>query len=144
MKIRCATWKDAAALAAVEATQPNAAGWGESGFASELRQTYSVIWCVCKIKNDEIVGFIALRGVAGHAEILNLAVHADYTQRGIGRVLLDHTLEVLSGGWEISLEVAKDNLIACALYEQVGFEKLGVRKDFYGPGRDGWIYGKKL
>lgn len=146
MKVRRAIWTDAAALAAVEATQPRAAGWGESGFATELTQTYSAIWCAYENETKEIMGFIALRGVAGHAEILNFAVRADQTQRGIGRGLLKHVLAYLelSGKWELSLEVAQDNMIACALYEQAGLKQLGVRKDFYGPGKDGLIYGKKI
>lgn len=144
MKIRRAVLADAQALAAIEQTQPHAAGWGKNGFVSELKLDFSIIFCAQE--EAEIMGFIAVRFAADNAEILNVAVRAGRERRGIGGQLLQQTLDALkkAGVRRVSLEVAQDNSAACALYEKAGLKRLGERKDFYGPGRPAWILGKQL
>lgn len=144
MNIRLSVASDAAALAAIEQTQPRAAGWGEKGFASELTQACSYIWGL--ETEGQLVGFVAVRAVADSAEILNVAVHAHYTGQGFGSNLLKQVLQELAsqGVQQVSLEVAQDNAPALALYTKAGFVRCSVRKDFYAPGRDGLILGKEL
>ena len=144
MKIRRAYLKDTAALAAVECTQPQAAGWGKAGFENELKQTCAVI--LCAQEASQIVGFIAARYVMESAEILNIAVHADWLRCGTGRNLLSEMFEVLkqAGVRFITLEVARDNAAACRLYQAAGFKVVNIRKDFYAAGRDAWLLKKIL
>lgn len=144
MKIRPAVDTDAAALAAMEKSQPRAAGWGESGFAAEIKLPAALI--LCAQQDGQLIGFIAARAAGGVAEILNVAVLAGQEKRGIGRRLLTEMLVALKkqGVQQVSLEVAQDNTAACALYEKAGLVRLGQRKDFYGPGRSAWILGKPL
>ncbi len=141
MKLRLARQTDAASLARVEQTRPQAAGWGESGFAGELGQPCARIWCACE--ENEIIGFVALRAAAGFCEILNVAVLPAYAGKGVGYRLLAHSLEELKkqGACRVTLEVAQDNKPACALYKKAGFVPLGLRKDFYGAGRNALILG---
>ena len=144
MILRQATLTDAAPLAAVQQQQPRAANWGEQGFLGEIEQPCAII--LCAEKENKIVGFIAGRAAAGNAEILNFAVHPDCLRQGIGKALLDRMLLELQQRaiQQVSLEVAQDNLAACALYEKMGFTRWNVRKDFYGAGCDALILGKKL
>lgn len=144
MKLRLACIKDAVALAKVEQTQSQAAGWGECGFKAELTQTCSCIWCAEEA--DNIIGFAAARFAVDTAEILNVAVHAQHVHLGIAKQLMEQLLNDLKqrGVKYVSLEVAQDNVPACALYRRVGFAEVNVRKDFYGPQRNGWIMGKAL
>ena len=144
MKIRRAVLADAEVLSAVEQTQPLAAGWGKSGFISELKLDCSVIFCAQQ--EAETVGFVAARFAEDNAEILNVAIRAGWQRRGIGQRLLRQTLDELkkAGVRQVSLEVSQDNGAACALYEKAGLKRLGERKDFYGPGRSAWILGKQL
>ncbi len=141
MNIRLAQQQDAAALARVESTRPQAAGWAEQGFAGELQQPCARIWCACE--GGEITGFLALRAAADCCEILNVAVLPACAGRGTGYALVSHALEELKkqGPCRISLEVAEDNGPARALYAKAGFVPLGRRSDFYGPGRDALIMG---
>lgn len=143
MNIRFATSADASSLATVEQTQPQAAGWGLTGFISELQQPCARIWCAQE--QGRIVGFLALRSVAGSAEILNVAVAAGRTRRGIGQALLEAALTWLreQGVAQISLEVATANIPARNLYAKGGLQPVNVRKDFYGPGKDALILGLK-
>lgn len=142
--ILLATPAQARQLAALEATQPHAAGWKEKGFQTELTQPHAQIWVHTRM--EEITGFLALRSVGDFAEILNVAVSPLYTRQGIARTLLNHALAQLAEKQvkQVSLEVAQDNPPAIALYTQAGFQVLGKRKDFYAPGRDGLIMGKDL
>lgn len=144
MNIRRAISSDAAALAAIEKTQPRAARWGEKGFAAELEQSYATIWCV-EIAG-EMAGFIAVRAVIDSAEILNVAVHSQYVRKGLGTALMTFVLKELTsqGVCSVSLEVAQDNQPALALYTKAGFVKCNVRRDFYAPGQNGWVLRKEL
>ena len=144
MKWRRATVADADALASVEATQKQAAGWKKNGFETELAQPCSLIWCAEVEKG--LTGFVATRFAADTAEILNVAVHPNCVRQGIARALLSQTLTDLKqrGIVQVNLEVAQDNRAACALYQQAGFKMVNVRKDFYGQGKDAWIMEKNL
>ena len=144
MIFRRALAADAAELFATEQTQSRAAGWGKDGFAAELKLSSSLI--LCAQEDGQIIGFIAARFAADHAEILNVAVQAGRERHGVGSQLLAQTLAELKkqGVRQVSLEVAQDNAAACALYEKAGLVRLGARKDFYGPGCPAWILGKEL
>ena len=139
MNIRFATPADAPELAAVEQTQPQAAGWGLAGFTSELQQPCARVWCAQD--QDQIVGFLALRSAAGSAEILNVAVAPQHCRRGIGQQLLLRALDWVRerGGKEITLEVATTNLPAVCLYQKVGFVQVGVRKKFYNGNTNNFL-----
>ena len=134
----------AAALAKIEELQPSAAGWKKEGFESEILQSCAQIYCF--FKDNQIVGFLALRSAGGFAEILNVAVHPAQIKQGIGYSLLQHALSCLKeqNVTQVSLEVAKDNQAAVALYQKAGLVILGERKDFYGPAKDAFIMGKNL
>jgi ribosomal-protein-alanine N-acetyltransferase len=41
---------------------------------------------------------------------------------------------------QVFLEVRDNNAPAIALYEKTGFEKISVRRDYYGTGSDALIY----
>ena len=144
MKLRLAQQIDATALAELEQMQPLAAGWGKEGFCSEIMQNCSIIWCA--EEQGKIVGFLALRAAADSAEILNIAVRPEQCRKGIGKRLMTQALSTLKQQTvrQVTLEVAQNNLPACALYEKMGFCRLNVRKDFYGPGCSAWILGKTL
>ena len=144
MIVRSAVPADASSLARVESTRPQAAGWRQSGFESELAQPCAQIWCACE--DGKIIGFAALRGAAGNAEVLNVAVLPGCAGKGVGFALLSRALEELrkSGSWRVSLEAAQDNGPALALYRKAGFKPFGRRKDFYGPGRDALVLGVEI
>jgi ribosomal-protein-alanine N-acetyltransferase len=101
----------------------------------------------------EVEGAFAGYGVmsvgAGEAHVLNLCVAEEFHRRGLGREILSHlldeadTLEVS----DVFLEVRPSNKGAVALYEQMGFNQVGLRKDYYptAEGReDGVIYAASL
>jgi ribosomal-protein-alanine N-acetyltransferase len=63
-------------------------------------------------------------------EIHTIGVDTEFQGHGFGRALLDHLLGI-AGGDPVFLEVRTDNAAAIALYESVGFTRIGVRKRYY-------------
>ena len=89
-------------------------------------------------KNDEILGYCGYYGVLDEAEITNVAVHPDMRNRGIGRDMVSALLSKANkaGIKRVLLEVRESNDPAIHLYEELGFKKLGIRKDFYEQPRE--------
>jgi ribosomal-protein-alanine N-acetyltransferase len=80
-----------------------------------------------------IVGYVGMYQAIDEGEITNVAVFEPYRKRGIGRALLK-ALAAGAGARGVSrivLEVRVSNQPAIALYEQMGFRRIGTRKGFY-------------
>jgi putative acetyltransferase len=84
----------------------------------------------------KIVGSLGLdrfEGRRSHAAAFGMAVHDDYTGRGVGSALMqamiDHADRWL-GLKRLELTVWTDNHRAIALYERFGFEREGVLRDY--------------
>ena len=79
-----------------------------------------------------VAGYALLR-CFDDAEIIRIATDSRYRRQGIGSMLLDsllteaHKRDIHS----IFLEVRSSNMPAIRLYEQAGFERAGVRRDYY-------------
>lgn len=116
--------------------------WSESALADELKNENShFLVAVC----DEVMGYIGVQEICGEAYITNVAVFENCRNLGIGRALLRAAcVGAKNRNCEfITLEVRESNLPAIALYESEGFEKAGIRKNFYSsPTENGVIYTK--
>lgn len=110
--------------------------WTEGIFRDCLNVGYSA-WIVAS-PADEVLAYAVMSMAVGEAHVLNLCVEPAYHQQGLGRFLLTHLQQLArSAGMDIMLlEVRKSNAAAIALYQGMGFHKLGVRKAYY-PARDG-------
>jgi [ribosomal protein S18]-alanine N-acetyltransferase len=75
------------------------------------------------------------------AHIATIASHPDWRGCGLGQVLMLALLDAaMAGGAATStLEVRAGNLPARRLYEKLGYEVTGVRKNYYRDGEDGLI-----
>lgn len=80
-----------------------------------------------------LAGYCGFWNVAQEGQIYNVAVDARYRRRGIGRRLLQKLLEEgkKAGILSYTLEVRKSNEDAIHMYEHLGFESAGIRKNFY-------------
>ncbi|MEE1010649.1 MAG: ribosomal protein S18-alanine N-acetyltransferase [Acutalibacteraceae bacterium] len=116
--------------------------WSENALADELKNESShFLVALC----DEVMGYIGVQEICGEAYITNVAVFDKYRKLGIGRALIKAACDGANNrNCEfITLEVRESNLPAISLYESEGFEKAGIRKNFYSsPTENGVIYTK--
>ena len=72
-------------------------------------------------------------------EVHTVGVDPAYHGRGIGRQLMAALLEFAAGG-VVHLEVRTDNVAAIALYRDLGFVEVGMRKRYYrASGADAYL-----
>ena len=89
------------------------------------------------VEGEDPAGFILVRQVADEAEVLTVVVSPEFRRRGIGKILMTEAIRraAHAGGAAMFLEVAEDNAEAGALYAGMGFAAVGMRRNYYGPGR---------
>jgi len=123
------------------------------------RDAYPFPWSEGIVRDCIRVGYtcriVELRGIvqgygimsfaADEAHLLNICVHRDLREQGVGRRLLQYLLDYAhSIGMSCAyLEVRPSNLPAIHLYESFGFIRVGIRKGYYqgSPTReDAWVY----
>jgi ribosomal-protein-alanine N-acetyltransferase len=84
-------------------------------------------------KSEQIVGFAVVQFVVDEASLLNIAVEPTQQKQGIGRLLLDEVLAQASAkkATTVFLEVRASNQRAIQMYQQAGFNEMGLRKNYY-------------
>lgn len=104
--------------------------WSEGIFQDCLRADYS---CCVAVVDESIVAYAIFQSVAGEAHILNLCVDSVHRHLGYARVLLDWLFEAMKvvETHTVFLEVRPTNIAAIKLYDTLGFNEIGVRKDYY-------------
>ena len=88
----------------------------------------------------EIAGYAGYFFAADTADLATLAVDLPYRRQGIARRLVSEVLRdsYEKGVRDIFLEVRESNAPARALYDSLGFQAVGRRKDYYEcPREDG-------
>lgn len=98
-------------------------------------------------KEKELAGYLIISMVCNEAEIIQIAVKKDCSRTGVATGLINEAFENCSKKSvnSVFLEVRVSNLAAVAFYEKNGFEKTGVRKNYYSaPIEDALIMHKKL
>ena len=106
--------------------------WTENNLEEELDNHIAHFFTAVNDK-DEIVGYMGSCVVCESCYISDIAVFPDYRRKGIGRALLETTFRMAhnEGAESVSLEVRPSNTAAIALYSSMGFEEVGLRKNFY-------------
>ena len=123
----------------------------ESLFAIEQR-AHLVPWSLGTLKNNQgerylnlkieqnqqIIGFAICQWVLDEATLFNIAIDPQAQGRGFGRLLLQALIAQLraQGITTLWLEVRESNQKAQRLYDQLGFNQVDVRKNYY-PTADG-------
>jgi len=109
--------------------------WTEGIFRDCLRVGYCC-WCY---EDDELLqGYGVMSAAAGESHILNLTVRPELQRQGVGSKLMKHFQQLARrhGADTLMLEVRPSNHGAISLYEKLGFNEIGVRRNYY-PAEDG-------
>lgn len=114
--------------------------WTYSIFASELKNENSMYF-VAKNNDEMIVGFAGIWKAVDDIHITNIVTKKDKRHLGIASKLLEHLICVSKkdGLPSLTLEVNENNMNAIHLYEKYNFQKIGIRKNYYGQNENAMI-----
>ena len=118
--------------------------WSEKSVASELTNALS-LWLVA-MEEDKVAGYVGSQTVMDETDMMNVAVHPDHRRKGIAEALVLSLAEALKekGSHCLTLEVRASNAPAIGLYEKLGFQQIGLRKNYYrNPKEDALILRKE-
>jgi [ribosomal protein S18]-alanine N-acetyltransferase len=109
--------------------------WTRGNFSDSLSNGYSG-WVL--EQNGEMIGYSLLMMIMDEAHLLNLSVAKHRQKQGLGRYLLEHMCKIAKTHKALNmfLEVRPSNISAIALYENMGFCEMAVRRGYY-PAKDG-------
>ncbi|MDP1659787.1 MAG: ribosomal protein S18-alanine N-acetyltransferase [Methylotenera sp.] len=109
--------------------------WTRGNFSDSLSSGYSA-WVL--VRNEQIIAYSLMMLVLDEAHLLNLSVAKDYQKQGLGRLLLEYMVEIAKSNQmaNMFLEVRPSNISAIALYENMGFNEMAIRRAYY-PAADG-------
>lgn len=108
--------------------------WSEKTLLDSYEQDSYVF--VKAEENGSIVGYGSVQIVLNEGNINNIAVDANFRNKGIGSGILNNIIAICKQRKVdvIFLEVSETNENATALYKKFGFSKIGVRKNYYKSG----------
>lgn len=123
-----------------------ATAWTEGQFWGELARVPNAREYTVGLRGEDVVGYVGVNLVAPDSDIQTIAVAPEIQHQGLGRRLMEHAFATARsrGCTQMFLEVREDNTPALAMYEHFGFERLQVRRDYYGHGMHGIVMKKRL
>ena len=119
--------------------------WSRKGFEDALQQEETIY--LVAYEKETLAGYCGLLQSFDEADITNVAVAEKFRSKGVATELLE---QLFLRGYErgienFTLEVRVGNAAAIHLYEKLGFERSGIRPNFYEkPKEDAlimWKYG---
>ncbi len=119
--------------------------WSEKSLSEEL-DNRTAHFLVAE-SDEKIAGYIGIFVVCESCYVSNVAVFPEYRRQGVAKQLIERACVVAeeNGAESISLEVRPSNAAAVSLYGSVGFEEVGLRKNFYrAPVEDALIMTRTL
>ncbi len=117
------------------------AGWGRWYIVAEVPEAEPLGRAAAgrallrEAERARVVGYAGLWFDGDVTQVMTIGVDPACQRRGVGRELMDAILERSRElrASAVLLEVRVDNEPAITLYEDLGFEKLGIRKRYYQP-----------
>ncbi len=137
IEIRQAKLYDVPALARIERDSFDSP-WSADEITKDVTSDDGSIYVAVALIGDERAGYADMRIIKGESQIYNIAVAPEFRKQGIGEALLDHMVRKSEelGLSIITLEVRAGNEAAMALYEKMGFRKVGTRPGYYAKGSE--------
>lgn len=114
--------------------------WTEQSIAESLGSdsTYFNI----AYADGEPAGYMSIQLAADEGDIMRVAVLPQFRRLGIGRALLTKCFEDNLFD-SVFLDVRENNTPAIKLYQSFGFEKIGLRKNYYANPTENAVMMKK-
>jgi len=128
VRVRPLTLLDCAQLEPLSSEAP-----GGLDLRAELGRELTRSWVACDAASDRPLGYALAWWVVDELQLLGLATVPAARRRGVARRLLSElvTAARAAGARRVTLEVARGNTAARALYASAGFVEFNVRKAYY-------------
>ena len=131
--IRAMELEDLDAVMAIE-TAAQLTPWSSAHFRDCLGNDNYL--CQVATVDDVLVAFLILSRILDETHVLNVVVAPGWQRRGIARLMLEQAMDAARNDamTVMYLEVRETNMAAQTLYQQLGFDVCGVRKNYYRRG----------
>lgn len=105
--------------------------WTRGNFLDSLASRYDA-WLL-RDQGGQLCGYFLLMYVVDEVHLLNITVRPALQGQGLGRRLFNKVLELAEGAGmqSVLLEVRPSNEHALGMYRHLGFQQIGVRKQYY-------------
>lgn len=120
--------------------------WSIESFHKEINENKLAHYYVVE-EAGKIIAYGGMWVIIDESHVTNIAVLPEYRGKGIGNILVENMIEAarLMDVFNMTLEVRVTNESAIKLYEKHGFERSGVRPNYYKENNeDALIMWKKL
>jgi len=121
--------------------------WSKKMFVEEMENPLAHCFVIRMRERPghSVIGFICFRTIGDESELLNICVHPQYRQTGIGRSLMEFYLGFCRKKRikRFYLEVNASNESAVHLYQLFSYQSSGVRKKFYQGKFDALLMARK-
>lgn len=120
--------------------------WNSAQFKEEFAGIPTTRFMSVAEADNTIIGYcgVFLPAPGVEADILTVAVLPEYRRQGIAKEFMRQIEEWSQerGASAMMLEVEQSNQSAIELYTSLGYMKISVRMDYYGPGKDAFVMRK--
>jgi ribosomal-protein-alanine N-acetyltransferase len=101
--------------------------WTEQGIRESIENENTHLYLA--LVDGKTVGYMGVQIFSGEGYVTNVATLPAYRRQGVAKALIER---VLGNEMDfLTLEVRESNAPAIALYESLGFARVGVRPHFY-------------
>ena len=143
MIVRAWEEKDISAICKIE-RESFSDPWTEGMFLDTLR--FPVYHTFLVEDGGQVCGYGCLILLFEDGELANIAVAPTHRGQGVGKLLLEkmHDYARTFGAERMLLEVRVSNQSAIGLYEKYGYERYGLRENYYADGEDAYLMQRSL
>ncbi|MBQ3434485.1 MAG: ribosomal protein S18-alanine N-acetyltransferase [Selenomonadaceae bacterium] len=101
--------------------------WTEQGISESIENENTHLYIA--LADGTVAGYMGVQIFSGEGYVTNVATLPEYRRKGVAKALIERVLQNEMDF--LTLEVRESNAPAIALYESIGFERVGVRPHFY-------------
>jgi ribosomal-protein-alanine N-acetyltransferase len=123
--------------------------WSDNTFRGEIQNT-SISFPMVVVRrpgnpvvaDGEVVGYVIFWMIGDDVQVNNVAVRSDCRGLGLGDAMMRYAIAKVRGAGAtfMTLEVRRSNTPAVTLYKKLGFEIMGMRKNYYTkPDEDAYV-----
>lgn len=127
--IREATPQNLVAIRAIEQAS-HLSPWSEKQLLDSIHGEHN---CRLLLIDNKLCAYLILSAVVDEMEILNIAVSPDNQRKGLASYLMRDLIQLArqQAIARVFLEVRQSNQAAIQLYQKHGFQRVGLRKNYY-------------